>query len=127
MGKPVILTGLCKCSFGAAPSPLIPLPSPVTIYFLPSSSVMDFIPCFNILPFGMCKNIKNPVVLAATIANKGILRPMPCVPIVPSPWTPVNPMVKILGKPMLVNSAKNTCIWGGSISISFPGVSIVSV
>lgn len=128
MGKPVILTGICKCSFGAAPTPLMVIPSNVFISKLPTATIMDFVPFLNIIPFGVCRNLANPTVLAATIAHFGILTPMPCIPIVTSPWTPVNPLVTVQNKPMLVNSAMNNCIWsGGIITVTFPGVSLVTV
>lgn len=127
MPKPVILTGMCRCSFGLSPAPIIILPLDLVFTpILPMGSIMDHIPLLNILPFGMCRSLANPVVLSATIAAKGVLRPMPCVPITPAPWIPTNPKVQIRGKPILLNDSKTTCIWGGVIQIATPGVTLIT-
>lgn len=128
MGLPVVLTAICKCSFGAAPTPLTVLPiNFVTMKYLPAASVMEHIPFLNILPFGMCSCLGNPVVAAATAAHLGILTPMPCIPMTVSPWIPAKPNVTVAKKPILVDSAITMCTWGGVIKLLFPGVTLVTV
>lgn len=137
MPKPVVLTGVCQCSFGLAPSPIVILPTDrVLTPFLPIGSVMDHIPLLNILPFGMCKSLANPVVMSATISARiagipleawGGVMPMPCVPITPTPWTTTKPMFQIRGKPMLLDNSTTTCVWGGVIKIAHAGATVITV
>ena len=65
--------------------------------------------------------LATPTVAAAPAAALGVLTPMPCIPVIPAPWTPGSPTVLIANKPALNNSSQCVCAWGGSIPISFPG------
>ena len=128
MGIQVIMGALMKCSYGAAPSALMVLPSnAVQASMLPAATVMDNIPMLNILPFGMCQSMANPMVIAATAAALGALTPMPCIPMTTAPWDPGCPTVQIAGKKALDASSKLKCMWGGEIQISFPGQETVQI
>ncbi len=121
------MTGICQCSFGAAPTPLtVPVPT-VLCPTLPAANIMDNIPFANITPFGVCSSLAFPATAAATTAALGVLTPMPCVPSTPAPWVPGSPTVLVRNMPALSNSSKLMCIWGGVISITFPGQVMVQV
>lgn len=132
--KPLILTGMCQCSFGLAPSPFMVLPTigkpligiPPAPY-LPGGTIMDHIPLLNILPFGMCMSLMNPMVMMATIAALGVLTPMPCVPVTLVPWIPMKPLCQSQKIPILLEQSMTTCMWGGIIKIMMPGASLVTV
>ena len=110
------------CTFGLAPSSLVVLPvNRVMTSQVPDANIMDHVPMVNIMPFGMCTSIANPTVAAATAAALGVLTPMPCIPVIPAPWTPGNPTVLINGTPALNNTCTCMCTWGGVITISMPG------
>ena len=121
MAMQVCMNAMMQCTMGVAPSSLIPTVKTVQTNMMVAANIMDNIPIMNIPPFGMCKSPSNPVVAAATAAALGVLTPMPCVPATPAPWAPGSPKVLVCGMPALNDSSKLTCIWGGSISISFAG------
>ncbi|MEI8295222.1 MAG: DUF4280 domain-containing protein [Alphaproteobacteria bacterium] len=128
MGLAVCHSALCKCSFGAAPSPLTVLPiSGGNVMGLPMATVMDHIPMLNIKPFGMCISMQNPMVIAATSAALGVLTPMPCIPATVAPWTPTQAKLKLMTGPALGSDSKLKCMWGGSISVAFPGQPMVTI
>lgn len=110
-----------SCTFGAAPSVLMVLPVNKAVTTMPLANIMDNKPLVNILPFGMCNSITNPTVAAATAAAFGVLTPMPCIPATTAPWTTTTPTVQLGNQPVLNNSAKLMCMWGGVITVSFPG------
>lgn len=115
MANPVVNTAMCTCSFGAAPA-VLPVTSQQTVMTcnLPQATIMDNHPP----TFGMCSSMANPSVAAATAAASGVLTPMPCSPVTPAPWVPGAPTVLVCGKPLLNNSSKLMCTFGGAISIS---------
>lgn len=128
MGMPVLLNGLCQCSFGAAPGPFMVLPTNMTLFMnLPGATIMDHIPMLNIMPFGMCMSMANPMVMAATAAALGVLTPMPCIPLTVSPWLPLSPTVMIKNMPILNSDSMAICNWGGVIKVAFPGVSLTTL
>lgn len=115
MACPVVNTALCTCAFGAAPA-VLPVTSQQTVLTcgMPQATLMD-----NKLPtFGMCSNPANPTVAAATAAALGVLTPMPCVPLTVSPWVPGAPTVLVCGKPLLNNTSKLICGYGGVIQVT---------
>ncbi|SMH63006.1 DUF4280 domain-containing protein [Azospirillum agricola] len=121
MGLQVVMGAMTQCSFGAAPSSLMVLPTNrVMCGGVPAATIMDFAPMMNILPFAMCNSPANPMVIAATAAAMGVLTPMPCIPLT-TPWTPGVPQVLIGGMPALNDGCKCMCAWGGSISVSMAG------
>jgi hypothetical protein len=124
---PVAVSGaLCKCSFGVAPSPLNILPKlPIFICGLPVAVITDFVPMVNISPFGVCSSPSNPTVASATAAALGVLTPMPCVPAVVAPWIPSKPMIITPVGPAVCGGDSCMCMWGGLITIAFPGQAVV--
>lgn len=115
------------CSFGAAPTPLTVLPVNHTLVNMPAANIMDNVPMLNIMPFGVCNTPSNPTVAAATAAALGVLTPMPCIPVTVAPWVVGTPTVLIGNMPALNSDSKLMCMWGGCISISFPGQVTVMV
>ena len=55
MGQAVCMGATLQCSFGAAPSTLVVLPTGRVMTGTPTASIMDFKPMVNIPPFGMCR------------------------------------------------------------------------
>jgi hypothetical protein len=116
------------CTFGAAPSSLVVLPTNrVLTNQVPDANIMDHIPLVNIMPFGMCVSPSNPTVAAATTAALGVLTPMPCVPATPMPWVTGAPTVLLGNFPTLDNVSQLMCIWGGVIIFTAPGETTVMV
>jgi len=114
MGNLVVSNAMCKCSFGAAPMPL--LASRVvnaTAMNLPAATIFDL----PTLPFGMCFCQSNPAVIAATAAALGVFTPAPCTPAVVAPWSPGSPTVMFGQYPALNNTSTASCIFGGVIQI----------
>jgi hypothetical protein len=109
------------CTFGVAPSTLMPTPKPIMTSHMIAANIMDHKPMVNILPFGMCTCPGNPQVAAATAAALGVLTPMPCIPNTPAPWAPGAATVMLQNFPALDNVSMLTCVWGGVITFSNPG------
>lgn len=116
-----------QCSFGAAPSTLAVLPVNRVQTATPDANIMDNKPLVNIMPFGMCSSLANPAVASATAAALGALTPMPCVPVIPAPWTPGSPTVLIANMPALNNTSKLMCAYAGVIQIVNPGQNTVMI
>jgi len=83
--------------------------------------IMDHQPMMNVQPFGQCQSILNPMVAAATAANFGVLRPMPCIPNTPSPWMNGKMDVLVKGHPALLDCSKLMCVWAGMVEITDDG------
>lgn len=115
MANPVVNTSLCACSFGVAPAVLsVSSQQMVKICGMPAATIMD-----NKFPtFGMCSSLLNPTVASATSAALGVLTPMPCQPALVAPWAPGVPTVMVCGKPLLNNSCKLMCAYGGIIQVN---------
>jgi hypothetical protein len=128
MALPVVSTASLMCPFGLAPSTLVVIPQgpPVMMENKPAATIMDFKPFANIPPFGVCTSLTNPTVAAATAAALGVLTPMPCTPVT-TPWKPGSATVQINNFPALNNSSTCQCAFGGSISITYPGVATEQV
>jgi hypothetical protein len=117
-----------QCSFGTTPSTLvIPPTKQVGTGSTAAASVLDHIPFTNITPFGLCTTVTNPQVATATSAAMGTLTPQPCIPVIPQPWTPGSPRVAIRNQAALHNLSTCMCQWGGVITITDPGQTIVTV
>lgn len=127
MGFAVFGGAALQCTFGMAPSVLNVLPAARVVSGMPMAMIMDQAPMVNIMPFGMCSSLANPTVAAATAAALGALTPMPCIPVIPAPWTPGSPTVLVGGKPCLNQTSKCMCAYGGVISIQNPGTTSVQV
>jgi hypothetical protein len=119
---------MMSCSFGMAPSALVVLPvNRVKTDMMPDANIMDHIPMTNIMPFGMCQTPSNPVVAAATAAAMGVLTPMPCIPVTPSPWTLGAATVNLGFQPSLDNISTLMCVWGGVIAFEDAGEETVNI
>ena len=117
-----------QCSFGAAPSALVVLPTNrVLTQNVPDANIMDHIPMVNIMPFGVCSSPAFPATAAATAAALGVLTPMPCVPATPAPWVTGAPTVLLANFPTLDNISKLMCIFGGVIQFTTAGEETVMV
>ncbi len=123
MPAPVVVSGAqLACTMGLAPSALIVLPlNRVFAGGPPAANIMDQKPFVNIPPFGMCQSLANPTVASATASASGVLTPMPCVPVIPAPWTPGSPTVLIGSQPVVTAISKCLCTWAGVISVVAPG------
>jgi hypothetical protein len=122
MGQQVVMGAMLQCSFGAAPTSLIVLPTNCTMCNnVPAANIMDYIPIVNIPTFGVCTSLANPQVASATSAACGVLTPMPCIPATAAPWAPGSPTVMVGNMPALNNSSKCMCSYGGVISITNAG------
>ncbi len=115
------------CTFGTAPCTLVVLPQNKTKgNYVPAANIMDHKPLVNLPTFGMCSSMANPTVAAATAAALGVLTPMPCIPATASPWAPGCPTIKLGNMPVLNNTSKCMCSYGGAISIVDPGQQTVA-
>lgn len=121
MGFLVTGNAVLSCTFGAAPSTLMVLPTNKVLVDMPAANIVDEIPMLNVLPFGVCSSMANPMVIAATAAALGVPTPMPCIPMTVAPWVAGAPTVLIGNMPALSSDSKLTCCWAGVISISFAG------
>ena len=104
-----------KCSFGLAPSSLVPTPKPVMTSNMVAANILDHIPMVNIPPFGMCTAPANPMFIAATAAALGTPTPVPCLPVTPAPWVAGAANVLLCNAPALDNVSTLMCVWGGVI------------
>ena len=122
MANPAVMTAVCTCSFGAVPLPLsVTSQQTVQCSNMLAATIMD-----NKFPsFGMCSCPSNPAVIAATAAKLGVFSPAPCAPAIIAPWVPGAPTVLVCGKPLLNNSSKLMCTFGGVIQINMtPAVTV---
>ncbi len=117
----VVETAMCHCSFGVAPSIVNVTSQFETFATLTSATIMDFIELVDIPTFGLCMSELNPEVIAATAAALGVLVPMPCVPVIVSPWLPGADDIIIEAFPALNEESMTMCAWGGVIEIVEPG------
>ena len=119
--------GTLKCSFGTAPSSFLVLPKNMVTMPTPMATIMDYIPMVNILPFAMCTTVTNPVVASATAAACGVLTPMPCIPATVAPWLIGKPTATLNGQPILENTSKLMCMWGGVIEFIYAGQVLATI
>ncbi|RZI81330.1 MAG: DUF4280 domain-containing protein [Rubrivivax sp.] len=121
MPQQTCMGAMMKCTFGLAPSTLVPTPKPIMTSHMIAANIMDHAPIMNIPPFGMCNCPANPMVAAATAAALGVLTPMPCIPNTPAPWAPGAATVMLNNFPALDNVSMLTCVWGGVITFANAG------
>ena len=125
MPKLVVNGAQLKCSEGSSSSALKVLQSaPADADTQPVATVLDHLPIVNVAPFGMCKAMANPQVAAATAAAQGTLTPVPCVPVIPAPWTPGASVVTVDEIPALTDGSTCSCAWTGTCEVSQPGSDI---
>ncbi|MBQ4023645.1 MAG: DUF4280 domain-containing protein [Prevotella sp.] len=118
----VCTSAMMTCSFGMGTSTLTVNPSrTVMLQGKQRANIGDYIPSINIGPFGMCSAPSNPSVISATAAAMGVPTPMPCFPVITTPWFPGKPDVLIQGMPALTRSSKNMCVWLGQITFVTDG------
>lgn len=124
--KMFVTTGAkLKCSFGQkAGSLTATVAASVAIDGSVQATIMDFAPMANISAFGKCKCMGYPPTAAATAANKGRLKPMPCIPGTAAPWSGGSEAVNIFGQAALLENSKLVCSYGGQIQISDVGQKI---
>ena len=128
MPQQVCMGAQMMCTFGVAPSSLVVLPvNRVFTDMVPDANIMDHIPMVNIMPFGMCMSPSNPAVAAATTAALGVLTPMPCIPVTPSPWAPGGITVNLGNFTTLDNISQLMCTWGGVITFVDAGEVTINV
>lgn len=119
-----------QCSFCVTPGTFIVTPEKRVNNLAgaaPSANIFDFVPMKNIMPFGACMSPTNPTVASATAAAMGVLTPMPCIPVVTSPWTPGAAKSMVGPGPALHQACTNVCAWGGVITITQAGQATVNV
>lgn len=118
----VVNGAVLQCSFGAVPSALTVLPTNRMLSSnQPAATIMDHQPMVNIRPFGMCACPSNPQVIAATSAAMGVFTPQPCIPMTLTPWSPGSPTALLANQPMLNQTSRCVCQWGGIVSVLLPG------
>ena len=124
MANPVVSTALCTCSFGAAPMALtVNSQQTVRMGTMMAATIMDNM-C---TPFGLCPSMANPAVAPATAPALGVLTPMPCTPVTVAPWAPGCSTVMVCGRPLLNNTSKLMCAYGGVIQVSMTPAMTVQV
>ncbi len=114
---PLIVThnSVCRCSFGTAPCNLIVLPTKqISIDNLPVATIMDHKAGLNLPTFAMCTTSANPAVAAAYGA------PMPCLPVLPAPWSSGSVEVKVKDEVVLHDISTLSCVYGGVITVEKP-------
>ncbi|WP_029135741.1 DUF4280 domain-containing protein [Nakamurella lactea] len=127
MGQCVVSGAALMCTMGMAPSSLVVVnPTRPIVEGRPAAAITDIAPMANIPPFGMCQSLANPTVAAATAAALGVLTPMPCVPVPAAPWAPGGPTVLVGGLPVVTQTSKCMCAYGGVISVTLPGAATVT-
>jgi hypothetical protein len=133
MGCPQLCTGaLLTCSSGLMPGSLNALPTKKVLTTTPAGNIGDVAPMASIPSFGLCRSLGNPATAAATAIASAVppgifvLVPMPCIPMVSS-WIPTAPTTLVGGMPTTNASSTATCLYGGCITVSFPGQATVMV
>lgn len=127
MPKLVVAGAIMQCSFGAAPCPLVVLPTNKVLAPTPAATINDHIPITNIATFGMCSSLTNPTVATATASASGVLTPMPCVPATATPWAVGAATVLIGNIPALDDISQCACSYAGVIKITQPGEMTIDI
>ena len=109
---------LITCLWSVPPFvvPLTVLPdNRILLHGQPMASCMDFAPFINIPPIGMCGSPASEAVQAA------LGSPVPCTPLVLSPWKSPKANVMLAGENALLDNCTCNCELGsGIISIVNP-------
>jgi hypothetical protein len=117
-----------KCDKGTITCPLVVTRPEYNVDGMAIANVDDHQPITNINGFGMCTEMANPQVAAATAAAAGTLTPMPCLPVIPSPWSPGAEFIyqEVAGASVraLTDNSKCQCNWGPEISIEDPATDL---
>lgn len=116
MSNACSMCAVCKCSFGAAPTPLMVVPPTMTMATTGfSASIMNSKPFVNIIPFGICNSPMYPTRLVPPFI------PGPCFAPIASPWICGSPTVLLPSGPLLNKISMTICSLGGVIQIIAPG------
>ena len=126
LALPVVSGATVQCTMGTTPGQLKASQSGVTLGGAPAVLISDCVPLVNVGACGMCTSLLNPTVASATAAALGVLTPMPCVPATMA-WAPGCPTVLVCGKPLLNNTSKLVCAYGGVIQVSMTPAMTVKV
>lgn len=118
----VVVGATLSCSQGDQTS-ILTMPKSHGVYVKGKAqlNIMDHKPFVNVFPFGKCHTLANPTVAAATAANQGILRPMPCTPVVTMPWIDGKSDQLVENAPALINQSTNMCLYCGTIKVEDDG------
>jgi hypothetical protein len=125
MGLLVVTGAMLQCTMGVAPATFAA--TGITVQGGAPAGVITDISMASIPTFGMCMSPVNPQVAAATSAAMGVLTPMPCIPMIASPWAPGSLKVTINEVPALDSSSTCMCTWAGTVTVSSPGQMSVTV
>lgn len=121
MGLPVLSGAMAQCSFALGPFNLMAVNN-VMFENKPVLTVKDVSPGANVVTAGrMCTSMGNPAVSAATAAALGVLTPQPCTLAPAGMWKPGTINAKVKNFPVLDNTCTLNCVFGGIISVLFPG------
>lgn len=128
MPKLVVLGATLECSMGTAPAKLsVPPSDRIDAGDAAAASIDAHLPNLHVPPFATCRSPSNPQVAAATAAASGVLTPQPCVPVLPSPWSPGAKHVTVADRPALTADSSCSCNWAGQIRVTDPGQTDVDV
>ena len=128
MAQCLAMGALLECTMGLTPSPFTVLPTGgVLATGMPVANIMDNIPLLNIMTFGLCKSPLNPEVAAIIASSLGAVTQAPCIPMTEAPWIPTDPTILVGGLPVIDDTAKLICMWGGVISPTLPGQFVVTI
>lgn len=120
-----VCTGaVLRCSKGTSPGRLTATSKRVSLCEKDQANITDHISLKNISSFGLCRSLTYPPTATATSANFGTLTPMPCVPGTCMNWSVVDEHSILAGSPALLNRAKLSCMYNGTISIVNAGQSL---
>lgn len=122
MGQACSMCAILECSQAVAKvGPLVVTPENGLMGAAgPVASIMAFKPFVNI-NFIVCKSPLNPAVIPPPI-GPGI---GPCIPVPVGPWLIGAPTVMTRTGPMLNDTSKLICAYGGQISVKVPGAPTV--
>jgi hypothetical protein len=122
MPAPLVTMGAkLMCPMGAAPATMIVPPSKMVLgENMPVATIMDNTVA-NLTTFGTCLSLANPATASLTAAALGVLTPGPCIPVVPAPWTPANPLTLVGGVPAINQTSTCVCAYGGTIMVTQAG------
>ncbi|WP_082798950.1 DUF4280 domain-containing protein [Metasolibacillus sp. FSL H7-0170] len=118
----VVAGATLSCSEGDQTSTLqLPVSHGVFLKNKAKMNEMDFQPNVHVQPFGLCQTLANPAVAAATAANNGVLKPMPCTPVLTMPWINGKSDQLIENSPALTTQSTNMCLYCGTIRVEDDG------
>lgn len=120
--KAVVSGCTIRCTHGSQPSTL-------KISGARPACIGDCQPFVNVPPFGLCRTMANPHTRALTLGAQAtaqqsgsgganVLLPGPCVPVLPSGWSPAGQWELVNNFPSIDRSSVLMCGYGGMITIA---------